>query len=151
MTFAYVLHLLGAVLWVGGMAFGILALRPALSALPGPQRLELLRGAYRRFFLIVWHAAPVMLITGYALLFGWFGGFAGAGWHVHVMHLTGLVMTVLFLIIFFGPWRAMRAALDVGDTGAAAAAADKVRLLVTTNLALGLFTVIIAGWGRFGG
>ena len=84
-------------------------------------------------------------------VFGWFGGFAGAGWHVHVMHLTGLIMSALFLVVFFGPWRSMRRALDGGDASGAAAAADKVRRLVTVNLALGLFTVAVAAWGRFGG
>lgn len=151
MTLVYVLHLLAAVLWVGGMAFSILALRPSLATLPGPQRLAVLGGTYRRFFLVVWHAMPVMLASGYALLFGWYGGFAGTGWHVHTMHLTGLIMSALFLALFFGPWKAMRAALGAGQDAEAAAAADKVRRLVTINLAIGLFTVAVAGWGRFGG
>lgn len=151
MTLIYVLHLLGAVLWVGGMAFAILALRPSLAGLPGPQRLQVLAGTHRRFFLVVWHAMPVMLATGYALLFGWYGGFAGTGWHVHVMHLTGLLMSAVFLAVFFGPWKVMRTALAERRDEAAALAADKVRKLVTANLALGLLTVVVAGWGRFGG
>ncbi|MFC7609978.1 CopD family protein [Teichococcus aestuarii] len=100
---------------------------------------------------MVWHAMPVMLASGYALLFGWYGGFAGSGWHIHTMHLTGLIMSAVFLAIFFGPWKAMRAALAAGQDAAAAAAADKVRRLVTLNLVIGLLTVIVAGWGRFGG
>ncbi|MCB4822519.1 hypothetical protein [Roseicella aerolata] len=51
------LHVLGAVLWVGGMAFALLALRPALGALEPPQRLVVHEGALRRFFLIVWMVA----------------------------------------------------------------------------------------------
>lgn len=151
MTLVYVLHLLGAVFWVGGMAFAILALRPSLAALPGPQRLAVLGGTYRRFFLVVWHAMPIMLASGYALLFGWYGGFANTGWHVHVMHLTGLIMSAVFLAVFFGPWKKMRAALGAGQDADAAAAADKVRGLVTANLVIGLLTVAVAGWGRFGG
>lgn len=151
MTLVYVLHLVFAVLWVGGMAFGMLVLRPALAELPGPQRLAVTQAAHRRFFLLVWHAMPVMLASGYALLFGWYGGFRGAGWHIHTMHLTGLLMSAVFLAVFFGPWKGMRAALAAGDTAGAAAAADKVRQLIQANLALGLLTVIVAGWGRFGG
>jgi len=151
MTLLFVLHLVGAALWVGGMAFGILAMRPALATLPAPQRLEASAAAHRRFFLLVWHVMPVMLATGYALLFGWFGGFAGVGWHVHVMNLTGLLMSVVFLAVFFSPWRRMRAALAAGQTAEAAAANDKVRQLVMANLVLGLLTVVVAGWGRFGG
>ncbi|MCI0752703.1 CopD family protein [Teichococcus vastitatis] len=151
MTLAYVIHLLGAVLWVGGMAFGLLALRPALAGLAGPQRLAVLEAAYRRFFLVVWHAMPAMLITGYILVFWWFGGFAGAGWHVHVMHLTGLIMAAIFVLLFLGPWRRMRGALAAGDTASAGAAAERLRWMITANLVLGLVTVAVAGWGRFGG
>ncbi len=147
----YVLHLLGAALWVGGMAFGVLALRPSLAALEPPQRLALLGGVHRRFFLIVWHAMPIVLLTGWSLLFGWYGGFRGAGWHVHLMHLLGIVMGAVFLAIAFGPWRAMRAALAREDRPAAAAAAERVAQLVTLNLVLGIATVAVAAWGRFGG
>lgn len=147
----YTLHVLGAVLWVGGMAFALLALRPALAALEPPQRLVVHEGALRRFFLIVWHAMPILLLTGYALLFGWYGGFVGAGWHIHAMHLTALIMAGIFLALFFGPWKEFRAAQAAGDRAGAATAVDRVRQLVSMNLALGLLTVAVAAWGRFGG
>ncbi|HZF76199.1 MAG TPA: CopD family protein [Acetobacteraceae bacterium] len=147
----YALHVLGAVLWVGGMAFAIMALRPAAAeALEGPQRLTLMAGVFRRFFLVVWHAMPALVLTGYALMFGWYGGFRGSGWHIHLMHLTGLVMAGVFVWIFFGPWRAMRTALAAGERPVAAAALDRVRRLVTLNLGLGLLTVAVAAWGRLG-
>lgn len=147
---AFVLHVVFAALWVGGMAFAILALRPALAALEPPQRLALMGRVHKRFFLIVWHAMPIVMLTGYWLLFGHFGGFRGAGWHVHLMHLTGLLMSAIYLAIFFGPWRRMRQALTAGDLPAAAAANEGIRRLVTGNLLLGLFTLGIAAWGRFG-
>jgi uncharacterized membrane protein len=147
----YALHVLGAVLWVGGMAFALLALPPALAELEPPARLALHEGALRRFFLIVWHAMPALLLTGWALLFFWYGGFRGAGWHIHLMHGTGLVMAGVFAALFFGPFRAFRAARASGDLPSAAGQAEKVRRLVTVNFALGLLTVAVAAWGRFGG
>jgi len=60
------LHLLGAVVWVGGMFFALLVLRPSLAVLEPPQRLALHMQVFRRFFLIVWHAMPAVIITGYA-------------------------------------------------------------------------------------
>ena len=147
----YALHVLGAVLWVGGMAFALLALRPALAELEPPARLALHEGALRRFFLIVWHAMPALLLTGWALLFFWYGGFRGAGWHIHLMHATGLAMAGVFAALIFGPFRAFRAARRGGDLPAAAAGAERVRRLVTVNFALGLLTVAVAAWGRFGG
>ncbi len=147
----YALHVLGAVLWVGGMAFAILALRPALATLEPPQRLAVQEGALGRFFRLIWHAMPVVLVSGWLLLFGWYGGFAGAGWHVHLMHLTALIMAGVFLAIVTGPWRAFRKAQAAGDRPRAAGAGDRIRQLVTLNLALGLITVAVAAWGRFGG
>jgi len=146
----YALHVLGAVLWVGGMAFAVLVLRPALSVLEPPQRLALHDGALSRFFRIVWHAMPVALVTGWLLLFGWYGGFALAGWHIHVMHFTALIMAGVFVALFTGPWRAFRRAMDKGDRTAAAGAVDRIRQLVVMNLVLGLITVAVAAWGRFG-
>ncbi|MBK1659348.1 CopD family protein [Paracraurococcus ruber] len=147
----YTLHVLGAVLWVGGMAFALLALRPALAPLEPPQRMLVHEGALKRFFLIVWHAMPILLLTGYALLFGWYGGFRGAGWHVHAMHLTALIMAGIFLALFTGPWKEFRAARAAGDLPKAATAMDRIRQLVGMNLVLGLLTVAVAAWGRFGG
>lgn len=133
------LHLLGAAAWVGGMAFALLVLRPSLGVLAPPQRLALHGEVFRRFFRLVWHAMPLVLLTGYAMLFGVLGGFAGVNWAVHLMHLLGLVMTAVFLAIVFGPWRAMRAAPS-------AEAVDRIRRLVQVNLLLGTLTLIVAAF-----
>lgn len=133
------LHLIGAAAWVGGMAFALLVLRPSLAVLDGPQRLALHREVFRRFFRMVWHVMPIVLLTGYAMLFGWLGGFAHVGWPVHVMHLLGWVMTAVFLAIVFGPWRTMRAAPS-------AEAVERIRRLVMLNLLLGTLTLIVAGF-----
>jgi uncharacterized membrane protein len=149
-TALFVLHLLGAIVWVGGMAFAILVLRPSLAVLEPPQRLLLHAQVFRRFFMIIWHAMPIILVTGWALLFGWYGGFRDAGVHVHVMNLTGVIMAVVFLAIWFGPYAAFRQAMERGDGPAAAASANRVRWLITLNLVLGLVTSIVAGLGRWG-
>lgn len=141
------LHLLGAAVWVGGMFFALLVLRPSLSVLEPPQRLALHGQVFRRFFLIVWHAMPIVILTGYGLVFHGYGGFGGTLWPVHVMHATGLVMAVVFAVIFFGPWRALRAALAAGDRAGAAASVDRIRKLIAVNLALGLATILVAGLG----
>jgi uncharacterized membrane protein len=151
-TMLYVLHLLGAVLWVGGMAFAILALRPAAhEALEAAPRLALMDRVFARFFRILWHVVPIVLLTGWALWLTSYWGFTASIWHVHLMHLTGLVMAGIFLAVALGPVRGLRAALAAGDRAGAAAALDRVRKGVSVNLVLGLLTVAVAGWGRFGG
>jgi uncharacterized membrane protein len=136
-----VLHLLSAVIWVGGMFFALLVLRPSLAVLEPQHRLALHRQVFRRFFLVVWHVMSLLLLTGFAMLFGVYGGFGGVGWNVHVMFLLGLIMAAVFVAIVFGPWRQMRAS---HDTQTAAGAADAIRRLITVNLVLGLLTVVVA-------
>src|SRR3954454_5171533 len=92
----YTLHVLGAVFWVGGMGFALLALRPALAAIEPRERALVHQGALKRFFLIVWHAMPILLLTGYALLFGWYGGVPGAGVAIHPLHPTALSLAGVF-------------------------------------------------------
>ena len=51
MAFAIFLHILGVVIWVGGMYFAHQMLRPvAADLLAPPQRLPLWAGVFRRFF-----------------------------------------------------------------------------------------------------
>ncbi|MBN9507938.1 MAG: CopD family protein [Alphaproteobacteria bacterium] len=135
------LHLLAAVAWVGGMAFALMVLRPSLGILEPAQRLALHAQVFRRFFLLVWHAMVLVLLTGFIMLFVTFGGFAGVNPWVHVMLLLGLIMSAIFLAVFFGPWREMRAAPG-------AAVAERIRALVGVNLALGVLTIIVAAFAR---
>ena len=141
------LHLLGAVVWVGGMFFALLVLRPSMPVLEPPLRLALHRQVFHRFFRIVWHVVPIVLASGYALVFLGFGGFRGAAWPVHVMHATGLLMTAVFIALFFGPWRALRTAMDTDDRATAVANVERIRKLIQINLLLGLATVALASLG----
>lgn len=151
-TGLYVLHVIGAVAWVGGMLFALLALRPAAhEALEPPQRIALMEAVFRRFFRMLWHVVPLVIVSGWALVWGWYWGFGASVWHVHLMHATGLVMAGIFVLVALGPWRRMRAAAAAGDRPAAAASLDTIRKGVTVNLVLGLLTVGVAAWGRFGG
>src|ERR1700742_4363019 len=136
------LHLLCAVLWVGGMFFAYVVLRPSLAAIEAPQRMLLHTQVFRKFFLVVWHAMPLILITGFAMLFGWVGGMANAPWQIHAMLGLGLLMAAVFLAIFFGPYRQFR---RTTDRNRMASGLNAIRKLIGVNLVLGLITVIVAG------
>lgn len=135
------LHLLCAVLWVGGMFFAYVVLRPSLAAIEAPQRMLLHTQVFKKFFLVVWHAMPVILITGFAML-GFVGGMAGAPWQIHAMLGLGLLMAAIFLAIVFGPYRQFRRTIDRTRM---ATSLDNIRKLIGINLVLGLLTVIVAG------
>ena len=142
----HAVHVLGAAIWVGGMGFALFVLRPSLGLLPPAQRLTLHHAVFARFFRLIWHVMPIVILTGYAMVFFIYGGFAEVLPAVHVMHATGLLMAVLFAIIVLGPWRELRAALAKGDTPAAAAAVDKIRKLVLANFILGTLTIVVAAY-----
>ena len=83
------------------------------------------------------------------MLFLGFGGFAGAGLHIHVMQATGILMMLLFLHLFFAPWRRFSRAVDAGALQDAATSLNQIRHVVAINLVLGLITVIVGVSGRF--
>ena len=66
MGIALLLHVLAAVVWVGGMFFAYAALRPvAVSQLEPPLRLALWAGVFSKFFPWVFVAIAILLITGF--------------------------------------------------------------------------------------
>ena len=140
------IHLLGAALWVGGIGFLLLILRPSVAVLEPSARLALHAQVFARFFRMLWHVVPLVLATGYAVLFGFYGGFKGVSWPVHLMHLTGLMMTLLFLIIFFVPFRALRLAAADANLAVGVAAMARLRMLASINLALGIVTLAAAAF-----
>ena len=134
-------HVLCAVIWVGGMFFAYVVLRPSLSVLEPIQRIALHTQVFRRFFLIVWHVMPLILLSGFAVLFGLYGGPAAAPWNVASMMLLGLIMSAVFLLIVFGPYARFR---RTTDRATAAACIDRIRKLIGVNLVLGVVTVAVA-------
>ena len=143
------LHILAAVIWVGGMFFAYMVLRPSAGPLESPARLALWQRVFGRFFPWVWASIAILLISGYTMLFIHFGGLAGAGPHIHVMQLTGIAMILLFLHLYFAPWRRFSQAVETGAFENAAKQLNQIRRIVAINLVLGLLTVAVGASGRF--
>lgn len=142
-------HIVAAILWIGGLLFLLLVLRPALASLPGPAALGVMRRVLERFLRLVWICAAALVLTGYAGVFLMFGGFASAGLHIRIMHATGMTMVVLFLLLWIGPWRQFRRHFDAGDLEAATKALRSIRQIATINLILGLITACVSVTGGF--
>jgi uncharacterized membrane protein len=144
------LHILAAVIWVGGMFFAYMVLRPSAGALEPPQRLPLWHRVFGRFFPWVWASIAALLGTGYAMV-AFLGGFRGMGIHVHLMQATGILMMLLFFHLYFAPWKRFRRAVEQGALPEAARNLDQIRVIVATNLVLGLITVVVGATGRWWG
>ncbi|AAU90728.1 conserved hypothetical protein [Methylococcus capsulatus str. Bath] len=146
---ALVLHVLSAVLWVGGMFFAHQVLRPvAAGLLQAPERLRLWNAVFARFFPWVKGAIVLLFLTGFGLIHA-YGGFGQVGWPVHLMLLIALSMTVIFGLIYARPYQALKAAVAAEDWAVGAEALGVIRRLVGINLVLGLITAAVASGGSF--
>ena len=147
-TSMLLLHVLGVVVWVGGMFLMHVAVRPAaVQLLPPPQRLPLIALVLARFFFWVGIAIVAVLASGLGMILDG-GGFRNAHLSVHLMFAIGLAMMAIFLHIRFAPFKRLQAAVVASDWPLAAKRLDQVRQLVTTNLVLGIVTIAVATVGR---
>ena len=148
---ALTIHVLGAVVWVGGMFAAYVCLRPAAGALEPPQRLRLWRRFFAKFFPWVWACILLLLLSGYWMLLTGFGGFAGAPLYINLMQAIGWLMIALYIWLFHGPWLKFKRAVDAQDWPTAGARLSRIRQIIMINLPLGLIVVVIGGTGRFWG
>ena len=149
MILAITLHILAAVIWVGGMFFAYMALRPtAAKLLEPPLRLTLWLNVFNHFFPWVWASMIILLASG-----GWmivvFGGMASIGIHIHLMLLLGLVMSAIFVYLYFKPYRHLGQAVANSDWPTGGKALNQIRQLIAVNLTIGLIVVILASGGRY--
>lgn len=141
----YSLHVLAALIWVGGMFFAWMVLRPAaVATLQPPERLQLWLDVFRRFFRWVWLIVLVLPISGIGLWHLRFEGLAAAPRYVHVMAGLYLVMLALFLRIQLLQLPALERSVGAENWTEGGATLGKIRQMVGFNLMLGLLVVAIA-------
>ncbi|MFI8479762.1 CopD family protein [Pseudomonas sp. NPDC078700] len=141
----YALHLLAALIWVGGMFFAWMILRPAaVKTLEAPARLQLWAEVFQGFFRWVWLAVLVLPISGMGMLHMRFAGFETAPKYVHVMMGLYIVMLALFLRIQALQLPELRRAIEQQQWPAGGAVLGKIRRLVGINLTIGLVVVALA-------
>lgn len=146
---AITLHVLAAIIWVGGMFFGFLAVRPALAGLDTQQRARLWVGMFRRFFPWVWVSIAALLATGFYMAKDAFDGLAHAPVFVHVMLGLGVLMMLLFGHLYFAPYQRLKQAVATGDDALAAKSMAQIRVTMAVTLVLGLIVVLDAMFGSF--
>jgi uncharacterized membrane protein len=134
-------HLAAGVIWLGGMALVILALRPVVIArMAPPERLALMSDVLSRFFFMVWLSIALLLASGFWMLGMSDLKLAPKGWHA--MSGLGLLMCLIFAHIWFAPFRRLKAAVHACDWPTAGKALGQIHPLVLTNFALGWLAVL---------
>jgi uncharacterized membrane protein len=147
MKLALMLHLLGVVIWVGGMFFAYMALRPAASRLlEPPQRLPLWAATLGRFFNWVWLCVVLVLGSGFYML-SVMGDLGKVPVGIHAMLYVGIVMTLIFGYVFAVMFSALKRAIASGNWKEGGAALNQIRIAVAINLSLGLLNIVIATAG----
>lgn len=144
MTLFKLLHLFAVIIWVGGMFFAHVVLRPgAIDVLDVEQRLRLWDAVLIRFFHWVWGAVGVLMVTGFYLIY-LSGGLAHVPRHVHIMLALGMMMVVIYGYVFFACYVPMSLHVSKRRWQEAGVVQGKIRRWVTVNLLLGLLTISIA-------
>ena len=145
MGLAIALHVIAAVVWVGGMFFAYVCLRPATASVDAPIRLRLWASVLSRFFRIVWASVAVLLVTGFWMFFN-----GVRGLHVHLMLSLGVAMMLLAAHVYFAPYKRLKRLVGIHNWAEAAKQMSQIRLFIAINLSLGLAVVAIAAAGRYG-
>ena len=149
MSLALALHLLAATLWVGGMFFAYQILRPVAGEMLEPSvRLTLWKNVFWRFFPWVKESIVLLFLSGFWMIRG-LGGMANVGWHIHLMLLMAVVMTVVFFLIRDKYYCGLKEAVIIENWAVAAERLGDIRKAVGLNLILGLITIAVAGLGRY--
>lgn len=147
MSIALMFHVLGVVIWVGGMFFAYIALRPvAAQILQAPERLRVWGGVFARFFPWVWLSIVAIFASGFFMILAK-GGYGFAVNHINVMLGVGVVMLMIFGHVYFAAFKRLKRAVAAEDWQTGAAKLSQIRTLVGLNLILGLLNVAIATAG----
>jgi len=149
MSLVIAIHIIAAVIWVGGMFFAVYVQRPAAGPMETPDRVALWGRTLGRFLLWVWILVAVLLASGYWMIFYAFGGPGKLPLYLNLMQGFGWLMVLVFLHLWFAPYRRFRRALAAGETALAASNLDAIRKLVTINLYLGLINAAIGASGPY--
>lgn len=140
----YALHLLAALIWVGGMFFAWMVLRPAaVDVLEPPARLRLWLEVFRRFFYWVWPAVLVLPVTGVGMLHQSFASLEAAPRYVHMMIGLYVAMLALFVRISALLLPQLRAAVAAENWPEGGAVLGRIRRVVGFNLAIGMALVTV--------
>ena len=148
------LHLMAAVIWVGGMIFTSLILQPVLrSAFPPPQRMQLYREVGNRFRVVQWVCLGILFLTGFQKLWGLRESpnvfYSSFGWLLG-LKLFGVVGAVFLSVLHSYVWGPRLAAMAPDPRNPEyALLMKKLVFWGKTNLLLNILIVFLAVLLRF--
>lgn len=132
------LHYLATVVWIGGMAFNIMVLRPSMTVIEQNERPVLGNKVLKRFIVFAWISIMVLILTGISITFSHMAfedilitsyGIVLLGKHIAALIMVLIVAWVSFILsarlAHFAP------------------KPDTILMLVKTNLSLGVLVLLL--------
>ena len=139
---------MAVLIWVGGMFFAYMVLRPsAVEVLEASQRLRLWDAVFGRFFNWVWGAIAALLISGFYMIY-LYGGMSHVPQSVHIMLVLGLIMLAIYGYVYFACYVPLSLHVANQRWLEAGQILEKIRFLVAANLTLGVLTMCVVVIGK---
>jgi len=142
-------HVLAVIVWIGGMFFGFVALRPAMKGMDTMAAARFWCALLGKFLPWVWAAIVVLLASGTYMVFNGFGGFGQLPWFVQFMMGVGIFMMLLSGHLTFSGFKKLKRAVATNDEALAAKAMRHIKIITDVNLVLGLLVVIVIMGGAY--
>ena len=82
------------------------------------------------------------------MMFDIWGSMANTPMYVHIMNGTGTVMILIYLHVYFAPFKRLKEAVIKQDWPEGGRNLNIIRKMVGINMMIGLLTIIVASGGR---
>ena len=132
------LHYLATIMWIGGMAFNILVLRPSMAAIDQNQRTTLGTKVLKRFIIFAWLSITVLILTGIPI------AFSRVAFEDFLSTTYGIVLLskhfVTLIMIFIVAWVSFVLSTKLAPF---APKSNTILILVKTNLSLGILVLLL--------
>jgi uncharacterized membrane protein len=145
--FLKLLHVLSIIVWIGGMVYTLMFLRPSVVGLEPPLRVKLMHDVLGRFFKAVLLLSSVAVLSGFWMVGRVAKQAVQAGgsytWPTAwvVMAVLGVIMFLIFAHIRFALYKRLQRAVAAADWPSGGLALEQIRLWVSVNLVVGIVIV----------
>ena len=143
------LHILSIIVWIGGMVFAHLFLRPAVAQLEPPLRLRLMHDVLGRFFRAVLAASLLTLASGVWMLGRLAKQVVQAGGSFDmplawtIVAVLGVALVAVFMHTHFVLYKRLGRAVATSEWAAGGVALAQIRRWVAINLGLGILVLLV--------
>ncbi|MCZ7397825.1 MAG: CopD family protein [Candidatus Methanoperedens sp.] len=131
------LHYLATVMWIGGMAFNLLVLRPSMAVIEQNQRPVLGASVLKRFIIFAWLSIAVLVLTGISINYNRIASDNIPATYGIVLLGKHFVTSIMILVV---AWVSFVLSAKLAPF---APKPDTILILVKTNLSLGILVLFL--------